>query len=64
VQASFAVAGVAVMADWVGSSTAFAYHNEPMPITTYWNSYALETARASEVGWPSVSALAWLERLI
>ena len=47
VQASFAVAGVAVMADWVGSSAAFAYHNEPMPLSTYWNSYALETARAA-----------------
>jgi CRISPR-associated endonuclease/helicase Cas3 len=47
VRASFAVAGVAVMADWVGSSAAFAYHNEPMPLTTYWNGYALETARAA-----------------
>jgi CRISPR-associated endonuclease/helicase Cas3 len=45
VRTSFAVAGVAVMADWVGSSAAFTYRNEPMPLTTYWNSFALETAR-------------------
>jgi CRISPR-associated endonuclease/helicase Cas3 len=47
VRASFAVAGVAVMADWVGSSAAFTYHNEPMLLTTYWNSCALETARSA-----------------
>jgi CRISPR-associated endonuclease/helicase Cas3 len=45
VRSSFAVAGVAVMADWVGSSPAFAYRNEPMPLATYWNNYALQTAR-------------------
>jgi CRISPR-associated endonuclease/helicase Cas3 len=45
VRASFAVAGVAVVADWVGSSAAFSYHNEPMPLATYWNKYALPTAQ-------------------
>jgi CRISPR-associated endonuclease/helicase Cas3 len=45
VRASFAVAGVAVMADWVGSSAAFSYQNEPMPLATYWNTYALAEAR-------------------
>jgi CRISPR-associated endonuclease/helicase Cas3 len=44
VRTSFAVAGVAVMADWVGSSSAFTYHNEPMPLATYWSKYALPTA--------------------
>jgi CRISPR-associated endonuclease/helicase Cas3 len=44
VRSSFAVAGVAVMADWVGSSSAFSYHNEPMPLATYWGKYALPTA--------------------
>ena len=44
-RASFAIAGVAVMADWVGSSAAFSYHNEPMPLATYWSKYALPTAQ-------------------
>jgi CRISPR-associated endonuclease/helicase Cas3 len=47
VRASFAVAGAAVMADWVGSSVAFAYHNEPMPLAAYWNSCAIDTARSA-----------------
>jgi CRISPR-associated endonuclease/helicase Cas3 len=45
VQVSFLLAGVAVMADWVGSSEAFAYRNEPMPLSEYWSKYALEPAR-------------------
>jgi CRISPR-associated endonuclease/helicase Cas3 len=45
VRASFAIAGVAVMADWVGSSAAFSYHNEAMPLATYWSKYALPTAQ-------------------
>jgi CRISPR-associated endonuclease/helicase Cas3 len=45
VRASFAIAGVAVMADWVGSSGAFTYRNEPMPLSEYWSKYALECAR-------------------
>jgi hypothetical protein len=47
VRASFAIAGVAVMADWVGSSALFAYHNEPMPLATYWNNFALKTAESA-----------------
>ena len=47
VRASFAIAGVAVMADWVGSSALFAYHNEPMPLATYWNNFALKTAQSA-----------------
>jgi CRISPR-associated endonuclease/helicase Cas3 len=35
------------MADWVGSSVAFAYHNEPMPLAIYWDRYAVETARSA-----------------
>ena len=46
-RASFAIAGVAVMADWVGSSALFAYHNEPMPLATYWNNFALKTAQSA-----------------
>ena len=45
VRASFAIAGVTVMADWVGSSALFANHNEPMPLSKYWSEYALPTAR-------------------
>jgi CRISPR-associated endonuclease/helicase Cas3 len=45
VRTSFAVAGVAVMADWVGSSEAFSYQNEPMPLAAYWNKHALANAR-------------------
>jgi CRISPR-associated endonuclease/helicase Cas3 len=45
IRASFAIAGVAVMADWVGSSQAFLYRNEPMPLTVYWSEYALVSAR-------------------
>jgi CRISPR-associated endonuclease/helicase Cas3 len=45
VRASFAIAGVTVMADWVGSSALFAYHNAPMPLSEYWSKYALPTAR-------------------
>ena len=45
VRASFALAGVAVMADWVGSSRAFEYCNEPMPLDAYWETHALAPAR-------------------
>jgi CRISPR-associated endonuclease/helicase Cas3 len=45
IRASFAIAGVTVMADWVGSSQAFYYCNEPMPLSVYWNKYALMSAR-------------------
>jgi CRISPR-associated endonuclease/helicase Cas3 len=47
VRASFAVAGVAVMADWIGSSEAFPYQSEPMPLATYWNKYALANAQSA-----------------
>jgi CRISPR-associated endonuclease/helicase Cas3 len=45
VRASFALAGIAVVADWVGSSEAFAYCNDLMPLSEYWSEYALVSAR-------------------
>jgi CRISPR-associated endonuclease/helicase Cas3 len=42
---SWWVAGVAVLADWLGSNTAyFPYLSEPQPLSTYWQSVALPQA--------------------
>jgi CRISPR-associated endonuclease/helicase Cas3 len=46
IRASFAVPGVAVMADWVGSSAAFSYQNEPMPPPLY-ESFGSSSAKMS-----------------
>jgi CRISPR-associated endonuclease/helicase Cas3 len=47
VKASFAIAGVAVVADWVGSSAAFAYRDDPIALATYWRDHALEPAKSA-----------------
>jgi len=46
-QVSWQLAGVAVLADWIGSSSDhFKYHTEPMPLTDYWL-IAQETAQVA-----------------
>ncbi|GAB3477096.1 CRISPR-associated helicase Cas3' [Marinomonas epiphytica] len=45
-RASWTLAGVAVLADWLGSDTNyFAYHAQPMPLETYWADIALPKAK-------------------
>ncbi|GAA5232666.1 CRISPR-associated helicase Cas3' [Verticiella sediminum] len=40
------LAGLAVLADWLGSNQAlFPYRSEPMPLSTYWEQIALPQAR-------------------
>lgn len=45
---SWRLAGLTVLADWIGSSQSyFPYHSEPMPLADYWRDYALpQAARA------------------
>ncbi len=40
------LAGIAVLADWLGSDSAlFCYCDQPLPLFEYWEKYALPTAR-------------------
>jgi CRISPR-associated endonuclease/helicase Cas3 len=42
---SWWLAGLAVLADWLGSNNKFfAYHNDPMPLERYWREIALPAA--------------------
>ena len=44
-QASFQIAGLAVLSDWIGSNTQFfKYETEPMPLHLYWKEKALKRA--------------------
>lgn len=46
--ASWQLAGVAVLADWLGSSQEiFNYHSKPMELQDYWNSIAIKHAPAA-----------------
>ncbi|GAB2883166.1 CRISPR-associated helicase/endonuclease Cas3 [Microvirgula curvata] len=43
---SWPLAGLMVLADWLGSSQAFfRYHSEPLPLDDYWFNHALPAAR-------------------
>ena len=42
--ASWNIAGLAVLCDWIGSSEHFSYCAEPMEISEYWNTIALPQA--------------------
>lgn len=45
-QCSWQLAGVAVLADWLGSNqTIFQYRSEPIPLEDYWTEIALPRAR-------------------
>ncbi|HHH35964.1 MAG TPA: CRISPR-associated endonuclease Cas3'', partial [Gammaproteobacteria bacterium] len=45
-QASWLLAGIAVLADWLGSdSERFRYCDQPMPLSEYWEKHALPAAR-------------------
>ena len=45
-KASWLLAGIAVLADWLGSDSAlFCYCDQPLPLFEYWEKYALPTAR-------------------
>ncbi len=45
--ASWLVAGLTVVADWVGSSANFPYTPDDMPLATYWHERALPIAHAA-----------------
>jgi len=67
-RASWLLAGLTVVADWVGSDAdRFRYRMEPMPLEEYWNKHALPQARdaISETGLlpPPVSSETGLEAL-
>ncbi len=43
--ASWQLAGIAVLADWLGSNQDdFRYHSNPMPVVNYWRQIAMPTA--------------------
>lgn len=43
--ASWWLAGIAVLCDWLGSNAElFAYHQDPIPLETYWHDHALPAA--------------------
>lgn len=43
---SWLIAGLAVVSDWIGSDSGiFRYHQEPMPLSEYWQRYAVPRAR-------------------
>jgi len=43
--ASWLLAGVAVLSDWIGSNASyFSFHSEPMSLKEYWQGYALPQA--------------------
>jgi len=44
---SWLLAGLVVLADWIGSSDDFSFHEEPMPLDEYWRTVALPTADAA-----------------
>ena len=45
-QASWLLAGIAVLADWLGSNNEhFPYCGQPMPLSKYWEQHALPAAR-------------------
>ena len=45
-RASWLLAGIAVLADWLGSDSGrFRYHDQPMPLSDYWERHALPAAR-------------------
>ncbi len=44
-EASWLLAGIAVLADWIGSNTDFfSYQSEPMPLADFWHHQALPSA--------------------
>ncbi len=48
VTASWTMAGLAVLADWIGSNhEAFPFHSEPMELSTYFQDFALPRAHAA-----------------
>jgi len=45
-QVSWQLAGIAVLADWLGSNqNVFSYHTEPMPLKNYWQEISLPAAK-------------------
>jgi len=45
-QVSWQLAGIAVLADWLGSNKdVFSYHNKPMPLESYWQEISLPAAK-------------------
>lgn len=45
-QASWQLAGIAVLADWIGSNQqAFPYKNDAIPLEDYWERFALDRAK-------------------
>lgn len=53
---SWQLAGVAVLADWLGSNqNFFKYYDKPQNLDVYWNETALENAKAAIAALPEIS---------